>query len=346
MKLKEFFYDLPKELIAQYALEKRDQARLMIVNRKNETIRHDIFAHLSKYLPENSSIVLNDSKVVPARLLGRREKTEGKVEIFLLKKIKSNCYQALIRPLGRLNLNEKIIFNGGNVTAQILDFKEKIVRFNKKDITKYLEKEGHMPLPPYIKREDTKRDRLDYQTVFARKRGSVASPTAGLHFTRGLLNQLKREGKEIQKVTLHINHATFKPVEAEDIRDHKMFEEEYDVTPFVWENIQKGKERGRKIIAVGTTSTRVLETVALNGKLKASTNIFIYPGYCFKMVDALITNFHLPCSTLLMLVYAFACPACPGGQARGGVKLMRQAYQEAIDLKYRFYSYGDCMLIL
>jgi S-adenosylmethionine:tRNA ribosyltransferase-isomerase len=163
----------------------------------------------------------------------------------------------------------------------------------------------------------------------------VASPTAGLHFTRGLLNQLKREGKEIQKVTLHINHATFKPVEEEDIRNHKMFEEEYAMSPSVWENIQKGKEGGRKIIAVGTTSTRVLETVASNGQLKGNTNIFIYPGYCFKMADALITNFHLPCSTLLMLVYAF-----------GGVKFMRQAYQEAIDLKYRFYSYGDAMLIL
>ncbi len=307
----------------------------MIVDRKNETIRHDIFAHLSKYLPEDSFIVLNDSKVVPARLLGRREKTKGKVEIFLLKKIKSNCYQALIRPLGRLNFNEKIIFNGGNVTAQVVNFKERIVRFNKKDITKYLEKEGHMPLPPYIKRQDTERDRSDYQTVFARKRGSVASPTAGLHFTKELLNQLKREGKEIQKVTLHINHATFKPVAAEDIRDHKMFEEEYAMSPSAWENIQKVKNKGRKIVAVGTTSTRVLETAALNGKLKGSTNIFIYPGYSFQIVDALITNFHLPCSTLLMLVYAF-----------GGVQLMRQAYQEAIDLKYRFYSYGDAMLIL
>ena len=341
MKLTEFSYELPKESIAQYPLKERGQARLMIVDRRMKTIQHDIFANVGKYLPAHSLIVLNDTKVIPARLIGRRENTKGRVEIFLLKKFKSAySYQALIRPLGRLKREEKIIFNGGSLTAEVVDFKEKIVRFNKRNVTKYLDTLGHMPLPPYIKREDTVSDRNDYQTVFARKRGSVAAPTAGLHFTKGLLNQLRKEGKEIQKVTLHINQATFKPVEAEDIAGHKMFEEEYGLSASAWRNIQEAKNKGKKIAAVGTTSTRVLETVASGGKaapplLKGNTNIFIYPGYSFKMTDCLITNFHLPCSTLLMLVYAF-----------GGMELMRQAYREAIAKGYRFYSYGDAMLIL
>jgi len=280
--------------------------------------------------------VLNDSKVVPARLIGAREKTRGKVEIFLLKKLSDGCsYQALIRPLRRLKPGEKISFNGGSLVAEVTDFKGKIVRFNKRNIASYLERFGHMPLPPYIKREDTVIDRLRYQTVFAKPKGSVAAPTAGLHFTEELLAQLKKQGHPIEKVTLHINHATFKPVEVEDITKHPMHEEEYALSSRAWQNIKKAKKEGRSIVAVGTTSNRVLETVAQNGQLKGNTNIFIYPGYSFKMANTLVTNFHLPYSTLLMLVYAF-----------GGKEFMERAYKEAIRERYRFYSYGDAMIII
>lgn len=336
MKLQDFFYALPKELIAQYPLEKRDQARLMVVDRQKNTIRHDIFANVGKYLPPQSLIVLNNSKVIPARLLGKREKSNGKVEIFLLKQLNDGCsYQALIRPLRRIKSGEKVRFDGGRLVAQVTDFKEKIVRFSKGNVARYLEKFGRMPLPPYIKREDTTDDRLRYQTVFAKPKGSVAAPTAGLHFTEDLLFQLKGQGHQIEKVTLHINYATFKPVEVEDITKHPMHEEEYFVSFRSWQDIKKAKKQRKTIVAVGTTSTRVLEAVAENKRLSGSTNIFIYPGCAFKMVDILVTNFHLPYSTLLMLVYAF-----------GGKDLIQRAYREAIKEKYRFYSYGDAMVIV
>ncbi len=339
MKLSEFDFDLPQELIAQYPLKKRDQARLMVIDRQKETISHDIFANVGKYLPPGSCVVLNDSKVIPARLLGRREKTPGKVEIFLLKKLPSadgRSYETLIRPLNRLKLNEKIQFNGGSLTAELLDINKRIVRFNRKDVAAQLKKHGHMPLPPYIKRADEALDHKYYQTVYARKPGSVASPTAGLHFTPVLLNSLRKKGHGIETVTLHVNLATFRMVETEDITQHQMHTEEYALTQKSSRTISAVKAKGSKIVAVGTTSCRVLETLAKDpSRLAGETDIFIYPGYAFRAVNILITNFHLPRSTLLMLAYAF-----------GGTRLMKEAYAQAIREKYRFYSYGDAMIIL
>ncbi|MFA5059843.1 MAG: tRNA preQ1(34) S-adenosylmethionine ribosyltransferase-isomerase QueA [Candidatus Omnitrophota bacterium] len=338
MKLRDFDYDLPKELIAQEPLLKRDQARLMIVDRKAKEIRHDVFANIGKYLPPLSTIVVNDSKVIPARIFGKRE-TGGKTEVFLLNRLSDGySFEALIRPLKRLKIGEKIYVgpNGSEraIWAQLIDPHRKIVRFNKKNIFPYLNKIGHMPLPPYIKREDTKQDQEYYQTVYAKNAGSVASPTAGLHFTRTLLSDLKKSGHSLKKVTLHVNFATFKAVEEENITSHQMHYESYSLSSATLASIQKTRSNGRKIVAVGTTSCRVLETVAQKKKLMGDTNIFIYPGYQFQMTDCLITNFHLPKTTLFMLVCAFA-----------GKDLMQHAYQEAIREKYRFFSYGDCMFL-
>ncbi|HOW34896.1 MAG TPA: tRNA preQ1(34) S-adenosylmethionine ribosyltransferase-isomerase QueA [Candidatus Omnitrophota bacterium] len=335
MKLQDFNYHLPQELIAQYPLKKRDEARLMVVDRKSGRITHDLFLRVGDYLPVKSTLVLNDSKVIAARLLGNRE-TGGQVEIFLLNRLSDDySFEALIRPLGRLRIDEKIIFNGGKIYAQLKDAKNKIVRFNRRDILRQLDKIGHVPLPPYIKRPDEPLDQDFYQTVYARHQGSVASPTAGLHFTKELLKLLKRKGHGIEKLTLHINYATFKSVEEEDVTQHKMHTESYSVSSRLVDHIEKAKSSGRKIVAVGTTSCRALEAASVTGKLKGDTDIFIYPGYHFHVTDALITNFHLPFSTLLILVSAFA-----------GRDLIIKAYDEAIKQKYRFYSYGDAMLII
>lgn len=343
MKLSDFNYTLPENLIAQHPLHHRDQARLMVVDRSRKSIVHDVFSNVGKYLPKESCIVLNDSKVIPARLLGMREKSGGRVEIFLLKKLSDRySYETLMRPLRRLKIDEKIIFNGGDLVAKIKDKENRIVRFNTRNILTHLNKSGHMPLPPYIKRPDCAADRKYYQTVYARREGSVASPTAGLHFTHRLLDCIKRDGHKIEKITLHINYATFKPVEESDITKHKMYYENYSVTKKTLNAVNKAKKKGQKIVAVGTTSCRVLETVAKynggNGRdrsVRGRTNIFMYPGYKFRMTDVLITNFHLPYSTLLMLVYAF-----------GSKSLMAKAYSQAIRKEYRFYSYGDAMLII
>jgi S-adenosylmethionine:tRNA ribosyltransferase-isomerase len=336
MKLDDFYYQLPDHLIAQHSLHNRDKARLMVIDRARQSIVHDVFSNIGLYLPKKSCLVLNDSKVIPARLFGRRKQSGGRVEVFLLKKLSDGyCYETLMRPLHRLKVNEKIIFNNGSLIAKIEDKESRIVRFNTRNISAHLDKSGHMPLPPYIKRPDDATDRKYYQTVYARKEGSVASPTAGLHFTHRLLNRIKKDGHRIEKVTLHINYATFKPVEESDITKHQMHFEDYMVTTKTLKAVHQAKKRGQAIVAVGTTSCRVLETFAHNGQRKGSTNLFIYPGYQFVMTDALITNFHLPYSTLLMLVYAF-----------GSKNLMAKAYRQAIQKKYRFYSYGDAMLIL
>ncbi len=339
LHLSEFDFDLPQQLIAQYPLFVRDQARLMVVDRIRQRIEHDVFAHVDKYLPAQSAIILNDSKVIPARLWGHREKSNGRVEILLLKRLADRySYEALIRPLGRLRLNEKIQLNNGSLTAQLMDIKKQIVRFNRKDVLQQLGHYADMPLPPYIRRSPEPLDHEYYQTVYARRPGSVAAPTAGLHFTPDLLRRLRRQRHTLVTVTLHINHATFRPVKEEDITRHAMHTEEYLVTKKNQRTIDQAKASGQKIVAVGTTSCRVLETLARDdakGTRKGQTNIFIYPGYQFQAADCLITNFHLPRSTLLMLVYAF-----------GGKELMRRAYAQAIEHKYRFFSYGDAMIIL
>ena len=354
MKLQDFDYELPCELIAQYPLPDRDRARLMVVERSSQKIHHHFFSDIEKFLPPESLIILNDSKVVPARLIGTREKTGGRVEIFLLNRLPDGySYEAMIRPLRRLKNGEKIIFPKSSICAQLIDAQKKIVKFNRKELGRTLGTIGHMPLPPYIKREDTQMDQEYYQTVYAKKSGSVAAPTAGLHFTDSLLKRLKSQDHQLEMVTLHVNYATFSPVKEEDITRHKMHGEEYFVSAKILKAVSKAQAENRRIVAVGTTSCRVLETLAVDttggaapgdqnlqraappARACASTNIFIYPGYNFQMTDILITNFHLPKSTLLMLVYAFGSP-----------ELMKKAYQEAISKKYRFYSYGDAMMII
>lgn len=336
MKLKDFNYHLPESLIAQYPLARRDQARLMVIDRKSKTIRHDVFANVGRYLPAKSMVVLNDSKVISARLLGKKERSGGQVEIFLLKRMPDGrSFEVLMRPAKRIKEGDTLIFNNGHVQAQVINKQDRIVRFENKNVMNRLEHIGHIPLPPYINRQDEAVDRKYYQTVFAKKWGSVASPTAGLHFTKPLLKRLTKAGHKIEKITLHINYGTFKPVEERDITQHQMHCEDYAVTKKTQQSLQNAKEKGSPIVAVGTTSCRVLETIAENKKLKGSTDIFIYPGFSFQVADILITNFHLPHSTLLMLVYAF-----------GSSALIKKAYKEAIGKKYRFYSYGDAMMIL
>jgi len=342
MRLSDFDYHLPKDLIAQHPLKERDEARLLILDRQTKKIYHDKFSNLLNYLPKKSALIINDSKVIPARLFGRREKTGGKVEILLLNKLHDGyTYHCLIRPLKKLNINEKIIFDSASLYARLIDRKDKLLRFNIKNLSPYINKFGHMPLPPYIKRKDLPSDRNYYQTVYARKKGSIASPTAGLHFTKELLEQIEQRSIKIANITLHINYATFTPIKVDDIERHQMYSEHFKVGKDTIDLVKNIKSKDGKIIAVGTTSTRALETVAnlfyrrRNYTYEGETGIFIYPGYQFKLVDILLTNFHLPRSTLFLLVCAFA-----------GQKLITKAYQEAIKMKYRFYSYGDCMLIL
>ncbi|MCD4780535.1 MAG: tRNA preQ1(34) S-adenosylmethionine ribosyltransferase-isomerase QueA [Candidatus Omnitrophica bacterium] len=331
-----FYYALPEKLIAQHPLHHRDQARLMIIDRKKKTIEHDIFSHIDQYFSQPAIFVLNNSKVLPARLLTNRQSTGGVVELFLLEQLEDEyCYRVLMRPMRRLKEGEVIFFPRSRLRAVIIDKEKRIVRFNTRNIKTYLNKFGHIPLPPYIKRLDTPEDRKYYQTVYAKKGGSVASPTAGLHFTQRLLNKLKRQGHEIEEVTLHVSYGTFQPVEERRIEDHPMHTEQYQVNKRVFHKVRTAKLDRKPIVSVGTTSCRTLESLAKYGKLAGKTDIFIYPGYAFQYIDALITNFHLPYSTLLMLVYAF-----------GGETLMREAYQEAIKKKYRFFSYGDAMLIM
>lgn len=335
MDLNDFDYYLPEELIAQEPLTQRDEARLLVVNRKNQTIAHSIFKDLHKHLPEKSCLVFNNSKVIPVRLLSQRA-SGAEVEIFLLKKLEDGySYEVMMRPTKRLKVGEEIAFDDGQLIAAIVDKEKRIVRFNKKDILPHLERVGHIPLPPYIKRQDTADDREFYQTVYAKESGSVASPTAGLHFTTDLLAELKRREHQEEYVTLHVNYATFKAVEENDITKHPMHSEQYEIDQQAYDRIQQAKSENRKVIAIGTTSCRVLETLKMRGTLAGHTDIFIYPGKEFQMIDGLITNFHLPKTTLLMLVYAFA-----------GSDLMRRAYQEAIKEKYRFFSYGDAMIII
>lgn len=333
-RLQSYSYHLPEKLIAQKPCAHRDRARLLIIDRLKGSIFHDTFNHLNDYLPINSHLIVNNSKVIPARLLGHRS-TGGAVEVFLLNKQEDDhSFEVLLRPLKKIREGEEIDFGKG-VKAVLVNKEDRIVRFNKENIIRHLKEVGHVPLPPYIKRPDTLRDQEDYQTVYAKEPASVASPTAGLHFTNELIKKLKIQGHRFLELTLHINYGTFKPVECADIRLHPMHTEHYSIKPAVHKRILKAKKDSRPLVAVGTTSCRVLESVAKSRVLEGSTDIFIYPSYKFQMVDALITNFHLPYSTLLMLVCAF-----------GGYDLVMKAYKEAIKERYRFYSYGDAMLII
>ncbi len=336
MKLSDFDYNLPKELIARYPVEPRDHCRLMVLDRKNKSIRHRIFKDIKEYIQEGDLLVLNDTKVIPARLIGKKE-TGAKIEVFLLRPVTEEIWEVLIKNIRKLKAGQKVIF-GEDFSAFLIEKYTEgkaLVKFEGKDIKNLIKKYGHIPLPPYIEREDEERDKDYYQTVFAKKEGAVASPTAGLHFTEELLEELEKKGVKISFVTLHVGLGTFRPIQTEDITKHKMHEEYYHIPEETIKAIQKTREKGKKIIAVGTTVVRTLETYAQTGKKEGFSNIFIYPPYKFKMVDALITNFHLPKSTLLLLVSAFA-----------GRKFILKAYKEAVKEKYRFFSYGDAMLII
>jgi len=329
VKLSDFDYTLSKELIAQYPLKERDKARLLVLDRKKGTIEHCLFKNILGYFQPNDLLVLNNTKVLPSRLIGSR-KTGGRVEILLLRQKSGLTFEALIRP-GRVKLKEKIIFNGGKIYAEVTAKNEII--FSAKD-TQTIYNLGVMPLPPYIKRDSEDLDSVYYQTVYAQEPGSIAAPTAGLHFSEELIAKIKSRGVNIDYITLHISYSTFKPVKTEDITEHKMEKEYFRISKETQSNINQARLTKGRIFAVGTTSCRTLEACD-SGSKQGYTDLFIYPGYKFKMVDCLITNFHLPRTTLFMLACAFA-----------GKKLIRKAYQEAIDRKYRFYSYGDAMLIV
>ncbi|MGF7399764.1 tRNA preQ1(34) S-adenosylmethionine ribosyltransferase-isomerase QueA [Thermoanaerobacterium thermosaccharolyticum] len=341
MNLHEFYYDLPEELIAQEPLKNRDESRLMILNRLTGEIKHDIFKNIISYLNPNDVLVLNDTKVIPARLIGVREDTGGKIEFVLLKRLSKDEWEILVKPGRRAKIGSKFIFGNGELKAEVIsntDVGGRIVRFSYEGIfEEVLDKLGEMPVPPYIKKK--LEDKNMYQTVYAKHEGSAAAPTAGLHFTNKLLDDIRKYGVKTVFVTLHVGLGTFRPVKEEVIEKHKMHSEFYTVTEEAAQAINTARESGGRIISVGTTSTRTLETVAdENGIIHAGsgwTDIFIYPGYKYKAIDGIITNFHLPESTLIMMISAFA-----------GKENVMNAYKTAIDNKYRFYSFGDAMLII
>lgn len=341
MQLSDFYYDLPQELIAQDPLLKRDNSRLMVLNREEGTIEHKHFYDVISYLKEGDCLVINDTKVIPARLIGEKEGTGAAIEVLLLKRLDDCTWETLVKPGKKARVGARIIFGGGKLVGEVIDIVEegnRIVRFEYEGIfEEILDELGQMPLPPYIthKLEDKNR----YQTVYAEHEGSAAAPTAGLHFTKELLEEIKTKGIKIAHVTLHVGLGTFRPVKEDNVLDHHMHSEFYVIDEKAAETINETKKNGGRIIAVGTTSTRTLETVAdENGMLRACsgwTDIFIYPGYKFKAIDGLITNFHLPESTLLMLVSALYSR-----------EKILEAYKVAVEERYRFFSFGDAMLIL
>ena len=334
MKIEEFDYELPEELIAKYPVVPRHNARLMILNRKDKSIKHDIFINLPKYLEEGDLLVFNNTKVLPARLYGRKP-TGGKVEVVLTDFIKEDEWKALI---GGKKIREGLIIEiAQDFKIEVLEHIEEgkfRVKLIGKDPLKLLDKYGHIPIPPYLKREEEPIDRIYYQTIFAKEEGAVAAPTASLHFSEELLEKLKNKGINFAFITLHVSYGTFKPVKVENIEEHKVDPEYVKVPKETVEKIMETKRRGKKVIAVGTTVVRALETSKFK-PFEGWTDLYIYPGYKFEVIDAMITNFHLPKSSLLILVSAFA-----------GREFILKAYKEAIRLKYRFYSYGDGMLIL
>ena len=340
MELKEFYYDLPEELIAQVPIKKRDESRLMVLDRKKQTIEHKVFKDILDYLQPGDCLVRNNTKVIPARIYGKKE-TGANVEFLLLNNIEGDIWESIVRPGNKLHVGTKVTFGDGKLNAEILEVMEggtRKVKFTYNGIfNEILDEIGMMPLPPYIHEELKEKDR--YQTVYAKYQGSAAAPTAGLHFTEELLEKIKEKGVEIANVTLHVGIGTFRPVKVDKIEEHHMHSEHYYIKKEDVEKINNTKKNGVRIISVGTTSCRVLESIAdKNGLVKeveGDTSIFIYPGYKFKCIDGLITNFHLPESTLLMLVSALA-----------GKDYIMKAYNEAVKEKYRFFSFGDAMLIL
>lgn len=344
MKRQDFYYELPQELIAQTPLEDRSASRLMLLDRENKTISHDNFYNITKYIKSGDCLVLNDTRVIPARLYGRRKGSGGAIEFLLLHKIALDEWEVILKPGRRAKAGAVFEFGGGTaplLTAEIKEVKpdgNRIVKFSYEGVFEdVLNSLGEVPLPHYITEKLTDKER--YQTVYSKHKGSAAAPTAGLHFTDELLEQIRRMGVETAFVTLHVGLGTFRPVKADEITDHKMHSEFYVIDQNTADIINRTRQSGGRVIAVGTTANRVLETVAdENGAVKAQTgwtDIFIYPGYKFRCVDALITNFHLPESTLIMLVSAFA-----------GRDFVMRAYEEAVRERYRFFSFGDAMFIV
>ena len=344
MHINEFAYKLPVDLIAQYPAEKRENARLMVIHRDSGAIEHRRFYDILDYLSPGDCLVMNNSKVLPARLIGNKETMGIEVEFLLLKRKQGDVWEAMVRPGRRLKPGDRVRFSEEPLLcATILDYGDdgtRIVEFKYEGIfLEILEKVGKMPLPPYIQRESGERDRERYQTVYCKIEGSVAAPTAGLHFTGELLDRIKAKGVYLAYVTLHVGIGTFRPVKCENIEEHRMHFEEYWIDEETADLINKTKASGGKIFSVGTTSTRTLESAASeDGTIKAghgNTDIFIYPGFKFRVIDSQITNFHLPKSTLLMLVSAFY-----------DREKILEAYKLAVKERYRFFSYGDAMLLL
>ncbi len=339
MKKQDFYFELPQELIAQEPLKDRASSRLLVLNKQGE-IKHRIFWDILDYLKKGDCLVINDTKVLPARLIGQKKDTGAKIEVLLLKRKDINQWETLVKPGKKARVGDKIVFGGGKLEAEVSEIIEggnRIIQFYYHGVfEEILDELGQMPLPPYITHHLEDKNR--YQTVYAKQEGSAAAPTAGLHFTPELLNEIQKKGVSIAHITLHVGLGTFRPVKTENIVEHEMHSEYYIVEQEQADIINQAKKEGGRIIAVGTTSTRTLESIAdESGLIKAAsgwTNIFIYPGYHFKIIDSLITNFHLPESTLIMLVSALA-----------GKENVLHAYDVAVAEKYRFFSFGDAMFI-
>lgn len=341
MKTSDFYYDLPKELIAQDPLEDRSSSRLLVLHRKSGRVEHRVFTDIVEYLKPGDCLVRNNTKVIPARLYGTRVDTGATIELLLLKRMENDVWETLVKPGKKARQGAVISFGDGILMGEIIDVKEdgnRLIQFRYEGIfEEILDQLGQMPLPPYI--THTLKDKNRYQTVYAKYEGSAAAPTAGLHFTEELFQKLEEKGVLVANVTLHVGLGTFRPVKVDDVSKHHMHTEFYQVTKEEADKINKAKQAGGRIVCVGTTSCRTIESAAdENGVLKpgqGDTDIFIYPGYSFKMMDVLITNFHLPESTLLMLVSALA-----------GKEQVMRVYEEAVQERYRFFSFGDAMIIL
>ena len=340
MKTNDFYYDLPEELIAQDPLEDRSSSRLLVLDKKTGETEHHVFREIVNYLDPGDCLVINDTKVIPARLIGAKEETGAKIEVLLLKRGADDVWETLVKPGRKAKPGTRISFGDGLLTGEVVDIVDegnRLIHFEYEGIfEEILDRLGQMPLPPYITHQLKDKDR--YNTVYAEHPGSAAAPTAGLHFTPELLDKIREKGVDIAHVTLHVGLGTFRPVKVDDVENHHMHSEFYMIDETAAEKINRAKENGKRVICVGTTSCRTIESAAdENGRLKACsgwTDIFIYPGYQFKILDALITNFHLPESTLVMLVSALA-----------GRDHVLVAYEEAVRERYRFFSFGDAMFI-
>ena len=342
MKLSDFKYNLPEKLIAQYPVQKRDKSNMMVIDRENNTIEEKVFSDITKYIGPDDCLVVNETRVFPARLMGTKDKTEAKVEIFLLRQLEDGLWEVLVKPARKVRVGNRLSV-GKDLACDVIDNTVsggRVVRFNfDGDFFDIVDKLGQSPLPPYVRREPEASDKERYQTVYARVRGAVAAPTAGLHFTKDLLRRLKRKGTKIVPVVLHLGLGSFRPVIVEDLSRHKMDSEYYEISNETAETINETMKKGGKVYAVGTSVVRALETeVTSEGWVRPGrgwTDKFIFPPYEFKIVNRIITNFHMPCSTMLMLVCAFS-----------DRDTVFKAYRRAIKLKWRFFSYGDSMLIL